>query len=942
VSDVSAHKSRWGLAALLLGTLATLRIIYFGFADRRPHWGGAEGNDLGWLLRNHLPFRAPGGLDVDALVSNILQEHHQPPLYYIGIPAMFSSFPSLSFGMLLLTNAAALVVTLWAGWALAMHLRDRRAGFIAVVCIACAPGVAGRFTIVGVEPWHMGLLGLSVLMLLRVRAPGATWRHGLGLGGAISAGVLMKLPFVAGLLGPLVLESFAALFGAVRGPEARPWFWRMVGAGALVVGLLAIAFLPFTVGVDEFMSVARDEPTHDTIFTVSAMTIQLWWMEMLLGPVGMALLAMAALGAWRARLWTLPPPPLGHRPATLLFAGVVSLLVIHWLIPHKELRYVLPALICVQLLVSVGLDALWEQGGLPTRVAVSLGLAALAFQTYGVAMDPQWPTTPDDENWEYLEPPRLRLWMDPDDYGIEEIVLHPTFAEAARSYVLPLLEDPTTSIMRDMLHWELYGRNHNPVVGLPMTPTLMTPSALSLLRERATHMVANRRLTSAESLRAQALGYREIASTELPLPGSGFGPWVLYEKGPPPRQLDTFTADLGEWRALSDLDPGVDFGFTLDRAPYSPGASTTSAARLSGGWAWARRVAMERVLPLTHDLGISFRWRAVAEGGGANAWLELVEYPSGELLHRQLLSIAGAPDTGWLQFPLTDFSDVVPAPRSSIAVRLVLEPTTRTPARSTLYLDDFEVVREGLTAQEVPSLTLGPDLETWAPWVLGASPPPPGYAADSVLDEELEREVLHVVGRHEGTATAPRFGVERMVPVTLPFVVSFGWRSAAVGPGPSPPVTVELLNREGTVRLHAWEMPASEAWTRYAPLDLTPLVLDYSEVLVRIGLSNRDQANRGGALWIDEFSWTAPCESPIQVFEDRDGDGQGDSKTPHPIRGFCWAPQGWATNATDCNDWDADTYRGAPEDCTDEVDQDCDGAEAWERRDPDCAASEDE
>ncbi len=292
VSDVSAEKRRWGLAALLLGTLATLRIVHFGFADRRPHWGGAEGNDLGILLRNHLPWRHPDGLNVDRLIYNILLEHHQPPLYYIGVPALFAPFPSLSFGMLLLTNAAALVLTLWAGWALARHMRSPRAGFIAVALIACAPGVAGRFTIVGVEPWHMGLLGLSILMLLRVRAPDATWRQGLGLGSAISAGVLMKLPFVAGLLGPLALESFAALFGAIRGPEARPWFRRMLGAGALVVVLLLVAFLPFTRGVDEFMSVAKDEPTHDTIFTLNAVTIQFKWMYLLLGSAGMGLLAM--------------------------------------------------------------------------------------------------------------------------------------------------------------------------------------------------------------------------------------------------------------------------------------------------------------------------------------------------------------------------------------------------------------------------------------------------------------------------------------------------------------------------------------------------------------------------------------------------------------------------------------------------------------------------
>ncbi len=55
---------------------------------------------------------------------------------------------------------------------------------------------------------------------------------------------------------------------------------------------------------------------------------------------------------------------------------------------------------------------------------------------------------------------------------------------------------------------------------------------------------------------------------------------------------------------------------------------------------------------------------------------------------------------------------------------------------------------------------------------------------------------------------------------------------------------------------------------------------------------------------------------------DGDGDGYGD---PADARERCELPAGWVADTTDCDDGDANVYPGAPEDCTNGVDEGCRG-----------------
>lgn len=66
---------------------------------------------------------------------------------------------------------------------------------------------------------------------------------------------------------------------------------------------------------------------------------------------------------------------------------------------------------------------------------------------------------------------------------------------------------------------------------------------------------------------------------------------------------------------------------------------------------------------------------------------------------------------------------------------------------------------------------------------------------------------------------------------------------------------------------------------------------------------------------------TGGCPEPFVAHADADADGYGDPATATEV---CSLPEGWTTNAQDCDDTRADVYPGAPERC-DAEDDDCDG-----------------
>ena len=63
----------------------------------------------------------------------------------------------------------------------------------------------------------------------------------------------------------------------------------------------------------------------------------------------------------------------------------------------------------------------------------------------------------------------------------------------------------------------------------------------------------------------------------------------------------------------------------------------------------------------------------------------------------------------------------------------------------------------------------------------------------------------------------------------------------------------------------------------------------------------------------------------VNFFEDADGDLYGDLAAPHPDNPSCEPPDGYVSNAVDCDDGDADVNPAADEICSDGIDNDCDG-----------------
>jgi hypothetical protein len=936
---------RLSLAAVIVGGLATLRVVLFGFFDQRPHFGGAEANDLGILARNFLPFRAESGLDVQHLLQNIRLEHHQPPLYYVGLPALFSSSESLSFGPMLLTNAAALALALWAAWAFGARLGRPRLGLLSVLLVAALPLVAGRVTILGVEPWHLALIGWTLVLFIRVRETDATAWHGVLLGVLIATGLLMKLTFVAALFGPLLLESVSALTG---GASTRKWLVRLLVAGAVAAVLLLVGFLPFTSSLDEFLTMAQTEPTTKSVFSFVAGWTLIRWLGVGLGqaPWGPLVLVLALVGAWVGRTRGAQPSPLGRRAAVLLGASVVSLIAIHWLVPHKEMKYLLPAGWSIGVLLAMGFDPLWDRGR-PGRALVVGGLSVMVLSTFVVAKEPQIPTRPAARaTMLELEPPALRLWLDRSDYGIGAIVADASFEEFDRPKVLTSLEDPNFTTLRDLIYWELHGRNDRLVVALAEVPSLTSELGRQELVS-ATHFITNRVLKKDELRILSEPGFIEVARTKLPLPGPR--EWTLWVRGAEEVVRDDFALDVDEWEVWSDVAPSEPHDYELGLTEVHEGYKG-AAGRLQGSWTAAddsgrtggRTFAMQRVFRRLDRFHLSFDWRAFTTGGRTpDVLLELGDAKDGTVFHRQVLSLDRAPDTGWRTVPPTDFSAHVPeAAPTYVFLRIGLLQAAPGADKNTLLVDNFRLVRRGLDPPAVALLETddpGASATPWTPWRL-SSAQSNGYTMELDADAGAPPPSVHAAGVHKAGGDAPRYGIQRTLPVAMPFVVSMDWLTRSESGEVAPPMTFELLGPDGA-RLHSWRVDGSPTWSRFAPPDLSHNLIGVPEVIVRVGVVDGDGTARESKLWIDNFSWTPACADPRPHYKDQDQDGYGIPSEPHPYGDLCLTMPGWAPNQTDCDDEDAVIHPGAEEVCSDGIDQDCDGAEAGGGADPDCAWS---
>jgi len=472
-------------------TFSALRVGCYALLDQRPRFSDAETSDLNALFENHIVMRGYSGEGLGQLLD---LAQFKPPLWYCGLAALFAPFETLRYEPLLATNIVPLGIALWVAWDLGARSRGPRAALLAVLIVAILPGVAGRITLLGVEPWHMALLGLYLRGLLVLREPHATRRQAVALGAIVAAGMLMKWNFVAPILGPALLEGAASL---LAGSDGKAWRNRLLLAGAVSAALFAAWFVPLADTAFIFATAATEGGKGSPGWMPPGLALGFFWLQGI-GATGVGLVVLATL-----RVPPHPPTDEGSRPRTrpsiemLLITSILSLLVVHWLIPHKDLRYLLPVFWATGVLVALRLDLAWVQTRWD-RALIRAGILGVVLTTFVVPRVTASGTWGSDFEWFSKKiHPSLRLKIDRSDHGIGRLVDldHPSGAPPL--LVASSLTGSRAGEVLTMLNWEFYSRNEGPVLSLSSFVPITSPEARVALNS-ATHFISHRELNSAE------------------------------------------------------------------------------------------------------------------------------------------------------------------------------------------------------------------------------------------------------------------------------------------------------------------------------------------------------------------------------------------------------------------------------------------------------------
>ncbi len=486
---------RTKIVLLALAALSALRVVVFALLDRRPLFGGWEAPDLQRAMFYHYGLRAH--LDW-TFAEQIARDGFKPPLWYGGVPLLFGWKDSLGALDFLLVNAAAMAATVLLVFALGRRLGGARGGLLAAATVALLPGVAWRIGMVGVEQTHMALLPFAVLACVALveqahRPQARTLGIGVVLGLTVGVGLLVKWNFGAYIAGPALL---ALVFGLWGSPRA---VLRGIVAAALVATAIFLAWLvPFADLADIVQQGVSGESGGEPA--------SIYLRELVgpaLGPGGWLLLGLALAGA----LFGAPPADRGPRPArdaAVIASAALGLLLLHALIPHKETRYLLPAL---PLLVALLAWPLGRLAARPRGPAVAWGgVVVLGALSWGA---PLLEAPADRFAWSEVLPAPIR-----DAYEIDALVAHPSLRERERTVVTFALTGQGRFPLLTFLHWELYGRNPNPVLSRSDWDDV-TSKACAFDLERSTHFVAGRPLDPQEQAALRSMGF-ELVIRVLP------------------------------------------------------------------------------------------------------------------------------------------------------------------------------------------------------------------------------------------------------------------------------------------------------------------------------------------------------------------------------------------------------------------------------------------
>jgi len=441
-----------------------------------------------------------------SFIEQIGRDGFKPPLWYGGVPLLFSWRDTLSDLDFLLVNAIALLFACWAVWLLGRKLGGELGAGLAVLCLCALPGSAGGSTLIGVEMTQVAFFAWLMLLLVHVRERTDSARGPFLFGVLFGLGMLAKWTLVIYLVLPIGWTIWS-LRGAIGTPGSSV---RHFLAALLLSAVMFLAWLVPFADLEAIVQGATDEATYDSIWSAGSL---LFYPRMVMGStVGLAaapvvaLALLGALAAWRSGAAR------GDRAGLLMHLGaaVVSSLALLTLLPHKEIRYIEPLLPALALLMAWGLAIAVRSGGRIGRLAVVAACSWLVLSTLVIP----WTERPPESVDGNLPFEPLRFTPRVDDYGLEFTVRDESLREGGFATVTYSVAGEAALPVLVSLQWELYGRNEVPVVSR-YNHGAVTEDSCRFDLVRSSHFLTNRVLSAEEVDTITTLGF-ELQSQSSP------------------------------------------------------------------------------------------------------------------------------------------------------------------------------------------------------------------------------------------------------------------------------------------------------------------------------------------------------------------------------------------------------------------------------------------